>query len=567
MKKVVFIFIMIITFIMPEIVSAKTYNVRIVDEYVNLRSAPSTSGTLIERLEVDTIHTLIELEKTNNWYKITSASGNIGYISANYAAAFIDYQTESSEAVTECEIAMKNAGFTDSSYWPYLCFMKETNPNWNFVPIITNLEWQDAVENESICGRSYIMTSDANYIDSSCVNQYEHTWYPASKKAVSYYMDPRNFLAENFIFQFEYLKYDTSLESSYVPVITSTLSSSNFYNYHLALGNDFSSVLNTAAKDANVSPTFLAARILQELGSKDSLYGLFSGIEEGYVGYYNFYNYGVTDYCATTQGAVKCGLDSAVRYGWNTLYNALKGGAVFIGDYYVNVGQYTTYLQKFNVVPTDSSKLYVHQYQTNIMAPMTEARTVYSSIDSKGLLDNAYTFYIPVYNNMDKIVDNTGSGATGEEEDAVDPSVIEISTIVTTSGYRYQTGYISNFEVGTLVSDVLTKLESVAGKSNVTITNKDGFTITDGLIKTGDKITIKNSLTTESLVVIVYGDTSGDGKIDALDLLQVQKNILGTYNLVNEYALAADTSKDGKIDALDLLQVQKNLLETYKIEQ
>ena len=72
---------------------------------------------------------------------------------------------------------------------------------------------------------------------------------------------------------------------------------------------------------------------------------------------------------------------------------------------------------------------------------------------------------------------------------------------------------------------------------------------------------------TEVLEVIIKGDTSGDGVINALDLLQVQKNILGTYTLTGAYLEAADTSKDGVVNALDLLQVQKNILGTFEIEQ
>lgn len=45
------------------------------------------------------------------------------------------------------------------------------------------------------------------------------------------------------------------------------------------------------------------------------------------------------------------------------------------------------------------------------------------------------------------------------------------------------------------------------------------------------------------------------------------KNILGNYNLQNEYKLAADTSGDSIINAQDLLQVQKNILGNYTIVQ
>ena len=93
----------------------------------------------------------------------------------------------------------------------------------------------------------------------------------------------------------------------------------------------------------------------------------------------------------------------------------------------------------------------------------------------------------------------------------------------------------------------------------------NGVSVNSGNIGTGYKVNIKNSSETRTLTVVIYGDTSGDGVINALDLLQVQKNILGTYSLSGAYSSAGDTSKDGTINALDLLQVQKNIYDFWKI--
>ena len=91
--------------------------------------------------------------------------------------------------------------------------------------------------------------------------------------------------------------------------------------------------------------------------------------------------------------------------------------------------------------------------------------------------------------------------------------------------------------------------------------------INSGTVSTGMKVKVSNTTSSEILEIAVKGDTSGDGVINALDLLQVQKNILGTYSLSGVYAIAGDTSADGVINALDLLQVQKNILGTYTIVQ
>ena len=66
---------------------------------------------------------------------------------------------------------------------------------------------------------------------------------------------------------------------------------------------------------------------------------------------------------------------------------------------------------------------------------------------------------------------------------------------------------------------------------------------------------------------IMYGDCNGDGKIDAIDLLQVRKFMLGSHSLKGSYLSAGDTDRSGAVDAIDLLQVRKHMLGTYKIVQ
>ncbi len=47
--------------------------------------------------------------------------------------------------------------------------------------------------------------------------------------------------------------------------------------------------------------------------------------------------------------------------------------------------------------------------------------------------------------------------------------------------------------------------------------------------------------------VVIYGDINGDGKISVVDLVMMQKQILGTSQLSGAYAAAADISRDGKV--------------------
>ena len=78
---------------------------------------------------------------------------------------------------------------------------------------------------------------------------------------------------------------------------------------------------------------------------------------------------------------------------------------------------------------------------------------------------------------------------------------------------------------------------------------------------------ISNGSITKSYKVVIYGDNNGDGKTSVVDLLRVQKDILGSSNLSTYDRRASDTNRDGKVDVVDLLRVQKQILGNSTIEQ
>ena len=573
-----FSFIMVFSFFAWLInVNAETiHQVKLNYNAVGFRAGPGTGYDRLASLAQGSTYDLLDTNEYPNeggcnkgWYKI-NVNGQTGYVCGEYVSIIEITENTTGTASTSCETEMQNAGFP-SSYWGKLCSLKTQHPSWVFKAIKTNLDFSSAVKSESACGLSYVQTSNSEYIDNSCNNIYgaSSSWKPASQKAVAYYMDPRNFLSDKYIFQFEYLQYDNSLSSAYVSGAASILKNAHFYQTHSPSGTELATVINNAGKDTNVNPIFLSSRMLQELGNSNAEYNLYSGIYTGnnnaYYGYYNFFNFGVSDSCANTNGIAYCGLSYAKNNGWNSPYNAIKGASSILSSSYISVGQYTSYLQKYNVVPTNINRLYLHQYMTNIAAPSSEAVSSYNTYNNLSLLNSAFVFYIPVYNNMNNTITNTGSGANTSANTNTPVSSSAISTIVTASGYSYSSNYISKVAAGTSVYTLKSSLEAVSGSNTVTITNKDGSSVSSGNMATGYKVTIKNKTTSETLNVVVKGDTSGDGQINALDLLQVQKNILGTYSMSGANNLAGDTSGDGQINALDLLQVQKSILGTYTI--
>ena len=166
--------------------------------------------------------------------------------------------------------------------------------------------------------------------------------------------------------------------------------------------------------------------------------------------------------------------------------------------------------------------------------------------------------------NESNFIDNSGAI---DSPDTPNNTNLNVSTIITSSGYSSSGNYLTGIEIESTVQSFKSSLESVAGSGNIKIFNSKDNLVTDGIVGTGYKVTIKSNSEEKTFTLIINGDTSGDGKINALDLLQVQKNILGTYTLSDVYKLAGDTSDDGNVNALDLLQIQKSILGTFEIEQ
>lgn len=290
--------------------------------------------------------------------------------------------------------------------------IQETNPNWTFTFLYTGLDWNTVIYNETMGhGDNLVQGKDGEWVcrASSCVNEdgtskaYEGSnWYCPSTKAVSYYMDPRNFLYSDKVFQFERLSYVDGIytidgiEKILAGTFMANTSPKAYYKNNTYSEINFSQIILDAGVAKQISPYHLASRIKQEVivsggGPSRSV----TGTVKDYEGLYNFYNLGAS----TGEGAIERGLKFARGKKWTTPSLAIAGGAEYIATNYIAVGQDTVYLQKFNVDSQDGS-LYNHQYQANIQAPESETRKSYTSYSEFGLLDSKLNFVIPLYENM-----------------------------------------------------------------------------------------------------------------------------------------------------------------------
>ena len=168
--------------------------------------------------------------------------------------------------------------------------------------------------------------------------------------------------------------------------------------------------------------------------------------------------------------------------------------------------------------------------------------------------------YIEENNTKLEETDNQQPVVTGNTNETTTPqtNIINTQTILKNNNITINNNNITNIKYNTSVSSILNKINKDGVSAS--IKNNKGQVISNNtLIGTGSTLTIKTSSETKTYTFVITGDTSGDGKITILDLLQVQKHIKGDKKLSNAYLQAGDTSKDNKVTILDLLQVQKHI--------
>lgn len=421
------------------------------------------------------------------------------------------------------------------SYRPYLYELKKKHPNWVFTALYTNLDWNYVIDQEYANDKNLVPISYEDIwkcTDNGIYNvEIDSGWVNASRQAVEYTMDPRNFLNEVRIFQFEKLTYDPNINSK--EGIEKVLYGTEFYNrivtYRESNGTEitmnakYSDLIWDAAVYSGVSPYHLASRIRQEVGPFLS-HSSISGTVAGYEGLYNFYNIGATS-STEPLGAIINGLRYA-RDGkgnlsqedmanqlipWNTVERAIKGGAVFIGKSYITVGQNTLYLQKFDVNDDRSSSLFWHQYMTNCLAPYSESKSIYTAYQNNGMLDSSIGFVIPIYNNMpqystqspsnpysDYVDDNTKvyANVTGNLNVRSGPSTsYEILTTVTSSdkftrikkgiqnGERWDKVVLENGIVGYVFQSYLAEVPGVIPVTDIVISKEEVNLLINDTIK------------------------------------------------------------------------------------
>ena len=583
-NKYLLVFILLLCLI-PNVAKATDWCV-INGTTVRVRDAASTSGNKLGTYNTGDKFVLKTRQifadkgggcESGYWYQIDH-NGATGYVCTAFAIIESDTPVViTDEAKTQCESELKSKGFPQV-YWNALCNLKAKYPNWEFNAIDTLIDFPSAVAGESCKGSIRASETNINkgFTDSTCGKKYDTGYTGASSTATAYYMNPLNFLNEKNIFMFESNYTNNNLLGYYVNASKSIISPSTYFVQFIP--NVYTYIAN-ASNASNVAASAISARIKQEMGSGDlgktvapDNTRLFSCLSGNYstrypntvasIGdvnnYYNFFNIAATDGSDVTQKA----LIYARNHGWggtgnqdNDRQTAVTGGAQWIYKWYINAGQQTIYFNKFNVNPKSSSSKFSHQYMTNVDAPSSESILVYNGYSSSGALSANHIFYIPVYSNLDASINNTPGGATGDTNNS--NTGLQPSTMVVSAGLNISGSAVFGIKSNTSIVDLKGRIQSQGGTINIYSGNN---LINDGIVGTGMVMKIASSTGNAEYSIVIKGDTSGDGLVNALDLLQIKKSILGQKKIEGVYYAAADTSSDGTVNALDLLQVKKKIL-------
>jgi len=615
-KKISYILLLVLFFVFSR-VDAKDY---LVSPYIlNLRKGPSTATQSIIKIPVgETVNRTDEAvyesnDKTNcpNGFIKINYKTYTGFVCIDYVREINNTPIPSTPSILSEEEWMKyfNEQNFPESYKKDLLALHKKYPNWIFKRVETAHDWNTTLDNEEVPGRSlygtcnrnrdgWLSTAQGNYDwftdtfkshDSSC-------WFQANRQLISHYMDPRNYFNEEEIFVFEHLRYNKTTNDRNVIY--------NFLPNHMKKYTDY---FLEAGNIHNVSPIYLAAKSLMEVGTNPAnpsisgqagSYVYRDGVNYNLNGAYNFFNIGAH----AGNDSARNGLVRAVKEGWIDDASgfqvmgpkkAIIGGTNFLKTRYIAQNQDTNYFQKWNVSKNRLINEYYYQYMTDIAGASGISKKIYSMYKSNNILNHNFTFLIPVFNNMPsnasglpdkrnpnnwlKTLNINNQLVSGFESDKVEYNLtynnikqinisgLTVSSKARKSNYAFNNGnYITNIGINKNVESFKREFDS---KITVIVKNSDNSIKNTGFIGTNDIITFRYNSEEISYRAVIYGDINGDGKINTLDLLIVQKQILNLRSLSTFEYIAADVSRDRVVNTLDLLKVQKDILDIAKIYQ
>ena len=504
------------------------------------------------------------------WYKISC--GNVtGYVSAAYVQLTSSGSQGSSDA--DFESYMTKQGFPES-YKPYLRKLHEQHPKWIFTAQKLGVDWNTALKEECVVGRNLVHSSALASWKSMEKGAYDFnggywygldgSWVAASKEIIMYYMDPRNFLNDTYIFMFENQSYDPSYqsESGVKTILADTFMSGSYTCPDTRKKYTYSQTFMDAAKKSGVSPYHLASRCRNEQGVNGAPQSL--GTVKGYENYFNFFD--IQAYATSTMTAAEMGCKYAKTTNptyllpWTNQYKSIVGGSIFLGTGYITKGQDTLYLQKFDMVDGGNG-LYYHQYMTCVFGQANEAISLKNAY-SQDILNSAMEFKIPVYNNMpDKLCPKpTSSGDNNNYLKSLSVSGTSISPKFDKFTASYTAKVNAEVSSVTVNANPLGKSAKVSGNGKVSLKTGENTVKVTCTAASGVKRTYTIKITRKAASqTLQQGDVNGDKYLTVVDALLMLRYNAGKTQLDSAQLKRADMNDDGKVDVIDAPTLLKKI--------
>jgi len=341
-------------------------------------------------------------------------------------------------------VLLMSQGFP-KSYAVQLAELHKKHPLWVFEPVtVTEMKpeytWNYIIQQEMAPRRNLVTTSTwapsgknalySPYYDETNTALYDSGWRQASRAAVEYFMDPRNFLNSVDIFMFETLGFN---EEMHTPEAVEDALRGTFMSKTKGTVdgvNTYASLIYEKGREYGINPVYIANRILMEQGTDgnsplskgtvgDVLWGYYSGSisSSGKLvwggGYENnkyteaelksrngLYNYFCMGASGTGLFAIYMNASiEAEKEGWTSRAASISGGIAKVSELYIKDHQDTPYFQKFNVHPS-SSRNFWGQYMQDISGALIGGRRGHDDYKDAGRKDEAHIFVIPVYGGM-----------------------------------------------------------------------------------------------------------------------------------------------------------------------
>lgn len=543
---------------------------------LNVRKGAGTSFASIGYIyygDIVNITSTATASDGSKWYKISYTQygeSKSGYASAAYISATGSSSGSSSSSSDKSfESYLAKQGFPES-YKPALRELHEKYPKWVFTAQQLDVTWNEALNEEMVLGRNLVHGSALDSWKSMEKGAYDFSggywygldgsWVAASREIVSYYMDPRNFLDDTYIFMFENLSYNKNVHNidGVRAILSGTFMKGNYVCPDTKKTYSYAQTFMDAAAKSGVSPYHLASRCRNEQGVNGAPQSL--GTVKGYENYFNFFD--VQAYATSTMTAAEMGCRYAKTTNptymlpWTNQYKSIVGGSIFLGTGYITKEQDTLYLQKFDMLDGGNG-LYYHQYMTCVFGQANEAVSLKNAYSDE-VLNSALEFKIPIYKNMPAQLcpKPTSSGDNNNLLKSLSISGQKISPAFNKYTQSYTLTVANNISSVTVNAGALSTNAKISGRGKKSLsegknTLRIKVTAPSGSVRTYT-ITITRKAGSTALQ---KGDLNGDKKIDVVDALTVLKYNAGKLSLTAAQKTRADADGNGRIDVVDALKI------------